>query len=54
MELEKLIRELQTILDEADVVSIVRDVMVKFVVALVVFWILLLGLGYWMKVLGRK
>lgn len=54
MELENLIRQLQVILDEANVVSVVREIMVRLVISLAVFWIVLLGLGYWIKVLGRK
>jgi len=51
---EYMISELQRILNEADVVSIVRDVMVKFVISLAVFWIVLLALGGWIMWLKRR
>lgn len=49
-----LIWEIQKILDEADVVSVVREIVVKFIISLAVFWIVLLGLGGWIMWLKRK
>ena len=50
----ELIRQLQVIHDEADVVSFVGEIVVKFVIAIAVFWIVLLGLGGWIMLLKRK
>ena len=49
-----IIWELQRILEDADVVSVVKGVMVKLVLSLVVFWIVLLALGGWIMWLRRK
>lgn len=44
---KELIRQLQVILDDAGVAADVRDMIVKFVISLVVFWLVLLGLLCW-------
>lgn len=51
---KELIRQLQVILNDAGVAVGVRDMMVKFVISLVVFWLVLLGIGYWIMLLKRK
>jgi len=53
MELKALIRELQKFLNDAGLADDVRGLMVKVVISLVVFWIVLLALGGWIKRMKR-
>jgi len=46
MELKALIRELQKLINESGLAADVREIMVKLAISMVVFWILLLALGY--------
>jgi len=51
---QELIRQLDMFLDGAGVAADVRDMMIKLIIGLTVFWIVLLGLGGWIMFLKRK
>jgi len=53
MELKALLRELQKLINESGLADDVRDIMVKLVISLVVFWIVLMALGGWIKRMKR-